>query len=458
MSRTYSYELTFDDNVGTITVTTSSTATNDTGSGNGYDVTAISGTFDGKTITGEYGAGGVSTSDDNIGPYDNTIFVDDSVGSGGSYDGVDGNGLAFRTADGEYYALYTSGSNFFTETETVAQQPVTLDSFTPPCYCRGARLLAEHGYVAVERLQVGDRLVTAAGGLRPIHWIGRRSLDCRRHRDPGAVWPVRVAAGAFGQQQPSHDLWLSPGHCVAVDGMLIPIRFLMNGHSIAQVETATVEYWHVELDEHDIVLAEGLPAESYLDCGNRTSFANGGAFIETHPDFAPKDWREACLPLAEQGPEVAKVKARLLARLFDEGHELTREADAHILADGRRIDPIRLGTTQLAFGLPEGCQSLILKSKTFIPAHARAESFDDRDLGLCVARLQIEGDDVALEDATLSACDWYGPETDAGKFARRWTRGEALLPAGARLVLINLAGHGYYWREPVETAARAACR
>lgn len=457
MSQTFSYELTFDDMVGTITVTTSSTATNDTGFGNGYDVTAISGTFDGKTITGEYGTGGVAGNDENIGPWDNTIFVDDSAGSGGSYDGVDENGLAFQTADGEYYALYTSGDDFFTETETVFGQAVTLDSFTPPCYCRGARLLAENGYVAVERLQVGDRLVTAAGALRPICWIGHRVLDCRRHRDPCAVWPVRVATGAFGERLPSRDLWLSPGHCVAVDDVLIPIRYLMNGRSIAQVETATVEYWHIELDEHDILLAEGLPAESYLDCGNRSAFVNGGAYIEANPDFEPKDWRATCLPLVKQGSEVAKAKTRLLARVFEEGHELTREADAHVVADGRRIEPIRRGDERLAFALPSGCQRVVLKSNTFVPAHTRAESFDDRDLGLCVARLQIDGEDVALEDATLSARDWYGPESEAGQFARRWTRGEALLPSGARLVLINLAGHGYYWREPVETAARAAC-
>ena len=99
--------------------------------------------------------------------------------------------------------------------------------------------------------------------------------------------------------------------------MLIPIRFLVNGRSIAQVETDRIEYWHVELDEHDILLAEGLPAESYLDTGNRSAFANGGAFIEAHPDFEPKHRRDACLPLVTQGPEVAKAKARLLARLFE---------------------------------------------------------------------------------------------------------------------------------------------
>ena len=361
------------------------------------------------------------------------------------------------TPDNNGGALAVLQSGQDTKYYGVLDSNVYAATFDPPCYRTGTRILTHRGEVVVEDLRVGDLAVTASGGLRPVVWLGHRALDCRRHRDPCAVWPVRVAAGAFGDAQPSRDLWLSPGHCVAVDGVLIPVRFLANGHTIAEVETATVEYWHVELDEHDILLAEGLPAESYLDCGNRNGFANGGAFIEAHPDFEPKDWRETCLPLVKGGLEVAKAKARLLARVFEEGHEVTREAGAHILADGRRIEPIRLGDKRLAFALPAGCGSVVLKSNTFIPAHTRAESFDERELGLCVARLQIDGDEVGLEDARLSALGWYGPEHEGHQFARRWTRGEALLPAGARLVLISLAGLGYYWREPVEAkSARTA--
>ena len=318
----------------------------------------------------------------------------------------------------------------------------------PPCFAAGTRILTDCGEVEVENLAIGDRVVTTSGKPLPVKWIGHRALDCRRYRDPSAVWPVRVAAAAFGDAQPSRDLWLSPGHCVADEGVLIPIRHLVNGRSIVQVEVNEVEYWHVELDEHDILLAEGLPAESYLDCGNRAAFANGGVFIEAHPDFEPKHCQDTCLPHVTEGPKVAKAKARLLARLFDKGLELTDEANAHILADGQRIAPIRLGERRLAFALPEGCQSLVLKTNTFVPAHASAESSDERELGLCVARLQVDGDDVSLEDAALFARGWHEPEIEEGRFARRWTRGAVLLPAGARLALIDLCGRGYYWRDP----------
>ena len=83
---------------------------------------------------------------------------------------------------------------------------------------------------------------------------------------------------------------------------------MQNGKTVGQEERSRVEYWHIELDEHDIILAEGLPAESYLDNGNRTGFINGGAFIEAHPDFKPKHWTDTCLPLVLEGPKVAEQR------------------------------------------------------------------------------------------------------------------------------------------------------
>ena len=105
---------------------------------------------------------------------------------------------------------------------------------------------------------------------------------------------MRVRAGAFGDGQPRRDLWLSPGHNIAFEGALIAACRLINGRSVGQIDQDHIEYWHVELDAHDVIYADGLPAESYLDTGNRTAFANGGAFIEAHPDFRPRHWAETC--------------------------------------------------------------------------------------------------------------------------------------------------------------------
>ncbi len=81
---------------------------------------------------------------------------------------------------------------------------------------------------------------------------------------------MRVKAGAFEDARPRRDLWLSPDHAVFVDDVLIPIKRLINGTSIAQVPVEEVTYYHVALGRHDVILAEGLPTESYLDRGDRS--------------------------------------------------------------------------------------------------------------------------------------------------------------------------------------------
>ena len=157
----------------------------------------------------------------------------------------------------------------------------------------------------------------------PIVWIGQRVVNCARHLRPEQVWPVRIRAGAFGSARPCRDLLLSPDHAVYVDvdtedgvpGVLIPVRLLINGGSIAQVKMDQVTYYHVELPRHDVVLAEGLPAESYLDTGNRGNFANAGGAVALHPDFASLTWDAAgCAPLVVTGPRLEAVRRRLAER------------------------------------------------------------------------------------------------------------------------------------------------
>ena len=140
-------------------------------------------------------------------------------------------------------------------------------------------------------------------------WIGNRTVDCTRHPEPWKVWPVRVAVGAFGPGRPYRELFLSPDHAVAVDDVLIPVKHLINGTSIVQVQRSEVTYYHVELPRHALLLAEGLPTESYLDVGDRDNFLNGGGPIALYPDFHSRVWEaEGCAPLVVTGPMLDAVK------------------------------------------------------------------------------------------------------------------------------------------------------
>ena len=185
------------------------------------------------------------------------------------------------------------------------------------CFATGTRIATPGGERPVEALQVGDMVCLADGRTQPISWIGRRAIDIARHRQPDRVLPVRIAAGAFGAGMPHRDLWLSPDHAVFMAGVLIPVKYLINGQSIRQLtcsEIAQVLYWHIELPHHDVLLAENLPVESYLDTGNRNSFSNSDQSIALFPDFSPLIWdARGCAPLCVTGPEVDNVRALLRA-------------------------------------------------------------------------------------------------------------------------------------------------
>ena len=210
--------------------------------------------------------------------------------------------------------ISSGGQTFGTVSDTF------VPAFTLACFGPGTLIRTTEGDIAVEQLRIGDRVVSAFGGDAPVTWIGHRHVRCARHDRPEDVHPIRVSAGAFGPGQPARDLLLSPDHAIYyVDddgvGALIPVRYLINGGTIARETLDDVTYWHVELPAHDVLFANGLPAESYLETGNRAAFANGGAVVRVKPDFAQRMWEaEGCAPLVAAGAVLARARAHLLAR------------------------------------------------------------------------------------------------------------------------------------------------
>ncbi|MCJ2080523.1 Hint domain-containing protein, partial [Methylobacterium sp. J-090] len=204
------------------------------------------------------------------------------------------------------------------------------------CFVAGTRILTARGEVAVEDLRVGDSAITASGRRRTVTWTGHRHLGTERPM-PADQAPVRIRAGAFGHGLPTRDLLLSPGHPVLVgadadgqDGVLVPVMYLVNGTTIARTGAKRVTYWHVELDAHDILLAEGLPAESFLDIGCRPFFAEASDHALHNPDFVPPGLSGRCRPVAVDGPLVEAERDRLGAVFAQTlADECAWGADAH---------------------------------------------------------------------------------------------------------------------------------
>jgi hypothetical protein len=121
---------------------------------------------------------------------------------------------------------------------------------------------------------------------------------------------VRVAAGAFGPGQPHSNLFLSPDHAIYIDAVLIPIKYLLNGSTITQVPVARVTYHHIELAEHNVLLAQGLPAESFLDMRDGPSYASRPGPARLYPDYAARMWEAfGCARLVVTGPELEAARA-----------------------------------------------------------------------------------------------------------------------------------------------------
>jgi collagen type I/II/III/V/XI/XXIV/XXVII alpha len=204
---------------------------------------------------------------------------------------------------------FTGGARAF----FITTNPTTGDAAieTIACFAAGTRIATARGEVAVEVLRVGDLVQTLLGeDQTPIIWIGHRQVECTRHPQPRKVWPVRIAAGAFGPGRPHTDLLLSPDHAVYVNEVLIPAKHLINGSSIAQVPMDRVTYYHLELPRHAVVLAQGLPTESFLDLKDGSNYAQCAGSVGLYAEFPARLWEAfGCAPLIVTGPELAAARA-----------------------------------------------------------------------------------------------------------------------------------------------------
>jgi len=230
--------------------------------------------------------------------------------SGGTLEVLDssGNVLAQATlAGGTYtsasYALTSDGSGHALVSVAI-------------CYLEGTQILTPTGEVKVETLKSGDTVVTRFGGLQKIRWIGRQSFRGEALKGDWKNSPVHIRAGALGDNTPSRDLYVSPGHSMLVDGTLLLAKNLVNGITITQGWTPEqVEYYQLDLGSHDCVLAEGAWSETFADGGTlRDEFHNAADFVARYPNVRAPDAVSLCALRPEKGEALAKGLGPILTR------------------------------------------------------------------------------------------------------------------------------------------------
>ena len=212
-------------------------------------------------------------------------------------------------------ALDDNGNTGFPALSATAS--ITVDIVA--CYCPGTLIRTARGQKRVERLRIGDKVKTMSGAARPVKWIGRRSYSGRFVAGRKDILPVCIKAGALDDNVPKRDLWISPHHAMyfrdkARGGLLIEARHLINGVSITQAESVDkVEYVHVELDSHDVIVAEGALSETFIDDDSRGVFHNAHEYEALYPDNVRQPARY-CAPRRDDGYEVEAVRRRLAQR------------------------------------------------------------------------------------------------------------------------------------------------
>ena len=312
----------------------------------------------------------------------------------------------FAQPGGHYADAAVSYDNELAQLLTVDDATAQQNVATVACYCLGTLITTASGEAPVETLEIGDMLKTASGAHRPIKWIGRRSYAGRFLAGHRGVQPVRFPAGSLGNGLPCRDLLVSPEHAMLLDGLLVPARCLVNGSTIVQErELEQVDYFHVELETHDIILAEGAPSETFLDDDSRSAFHNAHEFAALYPDTpSPGGF---CAPRVDGGPLLAAIRQRL---------------------NGAGVQEVEIDATgSQIFAVRDHACAVRLVSQA---GYARG---DARRLGAAVSRIMVDGVDLALDDPRLAA-GWHNCEG-----AWRWTDGAALvLTAGAKQIDVTV--------------------
>jgi hypothetical protein len=210
------------------------------------------------------------------------------------------------------------GQNF----PSAQQAYCSTHSYPMCCFKSGSRILTAEGEIAVEDLKLGDKVISLENEELPVKWIGWRRIRVEAHPEPAAVGPVRIARGALGENAPSRDLHVSPHHAMYLNGVLIRASVLVNGENVTQGLTGEVVYYHVELDRHAVIFAEGAATESFLEReGSRSYFANSTDAIALHPEFGAGLGRER-----RERDAAGRIHDWTFARLAGAGDRLYRVA------------------------------------------------------------------------------------------------------------------------------------
>jgi hypothetical protein len=189
------------------------------------------------------------------------------------------------------------------------------DTFDAPCFLSGTMIATPEGATPVETLRIGDTILTAAGAPVAVKWIGHRSVAAR-FSPADRLLPVRIRAGALGEGLPRRDLQVTADHALLLDGVLVTAGALVGAMGISTVPLSELgggyTVYHIETEAHEIILAEGVPAETYIDYVGRQAFENHGEYLALYgEDRTIPEMAQPRVTSARQLPPELRARLRL---------------------------------------------------------------------------------------------------------------------------------------------------
>ncbi|MDD4949262.1 Hint domain-containing protein [Sulfuricurvum sp.] len=260
---------------------------------------------------------GVLNFGDTVYLYDNGSYSGMTMTFTGT-DSVTGD-LLFDAGGSGIYTFSSSSANL----AHYASGAIDFYTTTPVAYCflSGTQITTPNGTTNVESLCIGDEVITTEGIVQKVKWVGVQ--NCHKFTLPTNKLPVIVRKEALGENIPSEDLYLSSDHALYVDGVLAHAGALVNDISIVRINRDELEssftYYHVELEDHSLILANNTPAETFVDNASREQFHNYAEYVTLYgSDESLNQTGELSLPRAMSQRQLPKaIKERLEIRALE---------------------------------------------------------------------------------------------------------------------------------------------
>lgn len=250
------------------------------------------------------------------------ITIVDMAGAGfpvdaGFYQGTDSDNNVFLTlrADGSGEVYYLTNTRYDNEQPVSTSFSNRIVNDYVACFLIGTSILTPSGPKPVEQLSIGELLCTASGREAVVKWIGRQTVGSVFDRSEQRA-PIIIEAGALGENLPHRELRLTADHALLLDGVLVQAGALVNGVSIRRMSRAETgeryTVWHIETEGHDVIVAEGCAAETFVDNVSRRRFDN---FAEYQAMFGDEGAaiRELDLPRIKSARQLPQSLRNLIA-------------------------------------------------------------------------------------------------------------------------------------------------